>query len=84
MVYIRKKFNTKLVPKARLLSVYLNLIHDTYDNKKFTSAELQKLLKDLFAFDATLEAISNYYEPNFYEERLDIEQQTKNLGIRYD
>lgn len=81
---MEKKFNFKLIPKGRLLNIYITLIHDLNPKTIFTYSQIKSKLKEDFDFETSLEQIRDYYEPNFYEHRLDIEQQMKNLQIRYD
>lgn len=83
-MYVTRKFNKDLINKNRLLGIYLSLIIDLNKEKSCTYGELQKKVKEEFDYDASLDEISNYFEPNFYENRLDVEQQMKNLGIKYD
>jgi len=83
-MYTVRRINYKLAPRNRLLGIYITLIHDLNPNVKYTYQEIKDKLKIDFDYDASLDDISNYYEPNFYEERLDLEQQMKNLQIRYD
>lgn len=80
---IRKRFNNKLIKNSRLLNIYISLLNDLYPRKSFTFQEIKNLLKEEFNYETSLEDIANYYEPNFYENRLDVEQQMKNLGIKY-
>lgn len=80
---ITRNIKPKFVSKNRLLAVYIPLILD-YSKKQLTTEEIQQhLLKD-FNYSVPLEKILDYLEPNFYEIREDVEQQLKNLGIRYD
>lgn len=82
-MYVKRKFNNKLVNKSRLLNIYISLITDLEPESSYTYEELKSKLKEEFDYDTSLKDISNYYEANFYENRLDVEQQMKNLGIKY-
>ena len=83
MNHVSRKFNNKLIKKSRLLNIYLSLILDLEPDLPHTYQELKDRLKSNFDYDTSLTEISNYFEPNFYENRLDVEQQMKNLGIKY-
>lgn len=69
--------------KEQLLSVYIPIITDNNSNK-LTIEEIHVRLKEDFNYLVTLDDIKKYFEANFYENVEDIQQQIKNLNIRYD
>lgn len=81
---VYRNFNNKLINKSRLLHIYISLLIDLESDLPYTYQALKERLKKDFDYDTSLINISNYFESNFYENRLDVEQQMKNLGIKYD
>jgi hypothetical protein len=82
-MYINRKINHKFIKKHRLLPIYIPILEDFGLNTSKSYVDTQKNLKHYFDFDASIEEISNYFDTNFYEYRLDKETQMKNLGIMY-
>lgn len=84
MVYVRRKFSRRLVDNKKLLHIYISLLKDHYPNRSFTHQQIKELLLKYFKYSISLQEIQNYCNPNFYEIREDVEQQMRNLDIRYD
>lgn len=68
----------------KLLSVYIPIILDLYKNIELSYNEIKKHLLIEFNHDVKLEDIILYFEPNLYEDQIDIQQQINNLGIVYE
>lgn len=83
MKRVYRRFNKDLINKSRLLDIYISLVIDLEPDVPHTHQDFKDTLKKDYDYEASLEDISNYFEPNFYEIRLDMEQQMKNLEIRY-
>lgn len=69
--------------KYELLDIFITILTDNHKTK-IDSVTLVKLLKDHFNYSVTLNDIINYFEPSVGELELDLRQQMKNIGVRYE
>lgn len=78
IVSIKNAENTKL------LNFYIILLQDLGYKLPNSFEDLKDIILKEFNYKCSLTNISNYFEQSYIENVLDIKQQMKNLGIRYD
>lgn len=70
--------------KQKLLNIYIPIIQDMNKSIVLSYNELIKQLKLNFNLDCSLEDIRLYFEPNIFEEELDLKTQAKILSLCYE
>lgn len=79
-----KEVNIKSVESIKLLHFYIILLQDLGYKLPNSFEELKDIMCKEFNYECSLTNISNYFEQHCIENILDVKQQMKNLGIRYD
>lgn len=67
--------------KFRCLNIYLTILQD--ENPKLDYKDLKELLLKKFNFKVSYRELDDYFNSTIYEESLDNQLLTKNLGIFY-
>lgn len=69
--------------KQKLLQIYIPLIKQL-NHSNINYNEIIQQLKTNFNQDFKISDLITYYEPYYWEEVLDLQQQMYNLGIKYE
>ncbi len=67
----------------KILNIYIPIIRDYTKNMVLSYNEIQRQLKIEFNIVVTLEDVLLYFETTINEEKEDLKQQVKNLGVGY-